>query len=75
MNSLAFGANGTILKEAGALTGTYVIIKALTDASFTVVTNWVGADSPETITLSEQSTIEGVFTTITWVSGTIVAYK
>jgi len=75
-NSLAFGANGSILKGAGALVaGPYVMIQALEDSSITVVSNWVGASSPESLTLSAGSTVYGVFTTVTWVSGKVVAYK
>jgi len=74
-NSLAFGANGSILKGAGALTGDFVMIQALEDSSITVVSNWVGASSPESLTLSAGSTVYGVFTTVTWVSGKVVAYK
>jgi len=74
-NSLAFGANGSILKGAGSLTGDFVMIQALEDSSITVVTNWVGASNPESLTLSAGSTVYGVFTTVTWVSGKVVAYK
>jgi hypothetical protein len=74
--SLEFGANGSILKGAGSLTsGPYVIVKALEDSSVTVVSNWVGASNPESVTIPAFGTIEGVFTTITWVSGKVVAYK
>jgi hypothetical protein len=75
-NSLQFGANGSILKAEGSLSaGDYVVICALTDSVVTAVTNWVGADSPETLTLSAGQTVYGVFSTITWVSGSIVAYE
>lgn len=75
-NNLDFGSNGYILKGAGNLTGNdFVIITALEDSSITVESNWVGAASPEPITLVAGQTIYGIFTTITWVSGKIVAYK
>jgi hypothetical protein len=73
---LTFGGEGSILKGAGSLTdGPYVIIKALEDSEITVASNWVGASNPEPVVLPTQGTTEGVFATITWVSGKIVAYK
>jgi hypothetical protein len=75
-NSLAFGANGSLIKAAGALvSGPYVAIVALEDSEVTVVSNWEGADTPETLVLSAGATVYGVFTTVTWVSGKVVAYK
>jgi hypothetical protein len=73
---LTFGGEGSILKGAGSLSaGPYVIIKALEDSTVTVVSNWVGASNPETVVIPAFGTVEGVFATITWVSGKIVAYK
>lgn len=73
--NLDFGANGTVLKAAGTLTGNYNVIVAREDSVVTSVTNWVGADSPETITLDKGEHAYGVFTTVVWVSGSIVAYN
>ena len=73
--SLQFGSNGTVLKAAGTLTDDYVTIYAREDSVVTAVTNWTGADSPETLTLDKGQTVYGVFTNIIWVSGSIVAYK
>lgn len=73
--SLQFGSDGTVLKAAGTLTDDYVTIYAREDSVVTAVTNWTGADSPETLTLDKGQIIYGVFTNIIWVSGSIVAYK
>jgi len=74
--SKEFGTNGSLLKAAGALTsGPYNIIVALEDSDITVESTWVGADSPEPLTLVAGQTVYGVFSTITWGSGKIVAHK
>lgn len=73
--NLEFGQTGTILKAAGTLTSNYSIINAISDATITLETNWIGAGATETIALAQGQTIYGDFKNIVWVSGTIVAYR
>jgi len=73
---LAFGEEGHLLKSTGSLVnGPYSIIKAYEDSEVTVVSNWVGSSNPETIVIPAYGTVEGYFSTVTWVSGKVVAYK
>ena len=74
MNYLEFGAAGTLLKEAGTETGSFSAINALEDSTVTVITNWVNAGATETVALVAGQTVYGIFTSVAWVSGTVVAY-
>lgn len=79
MSNLEFGGTGTILKATGSITtgvnSPFVTILALEASDITVESNWVGAASPEPLTLVEGQVVYGKFTEITWVLGKVVAYR
>lgn len=72
----------TIIDNTTAYTGTWTVIEAVNDATFTTLTGNITYNSPTTAatganvgTLSAGSRLYGIFTAITLASGKIIAYK
>lgn len=73
MRRISLGENPTKITTTAA--GPFDMLYALTDATFTCNTNWVGGSNPETITVAAGMVVPGTFTNISVSAGTILGLR
>lgn len=72
-----YGQNGVFISAAGVTVadGDFYTIKALEDSVVEITSNWENGTVDQSVSLVNQGTLEGAFTKVTVVSGSVVCYE